>query len=145
MTHDEWSRMLDVNLTGPMLTIKAAAPAMRARGGGRVVNIASVAGLAPAGSSVGYAVSKAGLIHLTRCMAVALAPDILVNCVAPGFLEGTRATSNLEPEYRERVRRGSLLQRAVDKDDVGRQVVELCRTDSVTGQTLVMDAGRFFH
>ena len=145
MTYEEWSRMLDVNLTGPMLTIKAAAPAMKAGGGGRIVNISSVAGLTPSGSSVGYAVSKAGLIHLTRCMAVALAPDILVNCIAPGFLEGTRATSNLDPDYQEVVRRGSLLGRAVDKDDIGRQVVELCRTDSVTGQTLVMDAGRVFH
>ena len=76
-----------------------------------------------------------GPIHLT---AVALAPDILVNCIAPGFLEGTRATSNLDPEYRERVRRGSLLRRPVDKDDVGKQVVERCRTE-------VMDAGRVFH
>lgn len=60
-------------------------------GPGRIVNIASVAGLAPTGSSIAYAVSKAGLIHLTRCMVVALAPETLVNCVAPGLLEGTRA------------------------------------------------------
>jgi len=64
---------------------------MQRQGRGRIVNIASVAGLAPSGSSIAYAVSKAGLIHLTRCMAVALAPDVLVNCVAPGLLEGTRA------------------------------------------------------
>ena len=64
---------------------------MKAQGRGRIVNIASVAGLSPTGSSIAYAVSKAGLIHLTRCMAVALAPETLVNCVAPGLLEGTRA------------------------------------------------------
>ena len=96
MTFEEWQKILSVNLTGPMLCIKAAAPVMRRTGGGRIVNIASVAGLAPSGSSIPYAVSKAGLIHLTRCMAVGLAPDILVNCVAPGYLEGTRATSNLD-------------------------------------------------
>ena len=56
-----------------------------------------------------------------------------------------RATANLDPAYQERARTGALLRRAVDKDDIARQVVEFCRTDSVTGQTLVMDSGRFFH
>ena len=145
MTYEEWQKILSVNLTGPMLCIKAVAPAMRRHGGGRIVNIASVAGLAPSGSSIPYAVSKAGLIHLTRCMAVGLAPDILVNCIAPGYLEGTRATDNLNPAYRERARDAALLKRAADKDDVANQVVGLCQTDSITGQTLVIDAGRVFH
>lgn len=144
MTYEEWQKILAVNLTGPMLCIKAIAPAMRQHGG-RIVNIASVAGLAPSGSSIPYAVSKAGLIHLTRCMAVGLAPAILVNCIAPGYLDGTRATANLDPEYRERARSAALLKRAADKDDVANQVVALCQTDSITGQTLVIDAGRFFH
>jgi 3-oxoacyl-[acyl-carrier protein] reductase len=118
---------------------------MRRNGGGRIVNIASVAGLAPTGSSIAYAVSKAGLIHLTRCMAVGLAPDVLVNCVAPGYIEDTRATANLDPAYRQRSRDGALLKRAADKDDVADQVVAFCRTDSITGQTLAIDAGRVFH
>ena len=100
MTYEEWSHIIDVNLTGRMLCTKAVAPAMKKQGAGRIVNISSVAGLAPSGSSIPYAVSKAGLIHLTRCMAVGLAPDILVNCIAPGYLEGTRATANLDPAYR---------------------------------------------
>jgi 3-oxoacyl-[acyl-carrier protein] reductase len=133
------------SLTGPMLCIKAVASVMRRHGGGRIVNIASVAGLAPAGSSIPYAISKAGLIHLTRCMAVGLAPDILVNCIAPGYLEGTRATSNLDSAYQERAKLGALLKRAADKDDIADQVVAFCRTDSITGQTLVIDAGRVFH
>ena len=145
MTYEEWQKILSVNLTGPMLCIKAAAPAMKRNGGGRIVNIASVAGLSPSGSSIPYAVSKAGLIHLTRCMAVGLAPDILVNCVAPGYLEGTRATANLAAEYRARARDAAILKRAAEKDDVADQVVGLCRTDSITGQTLVVDAGRIFH
>jgi 3-oxoacyl-[acyl-carrier protein] reductase len=145
MTYEEWQKIMAVNLTGPMLCIKAAAAAMRRTGGGRIVNIASVAGLAPSGSSIPYAVSKAGLIHLTRCMAVGLAPDILVNCIAPGYLEGTRATANLDAAYRARASEASLLKRAADKDDVAAQVVALCQTDSITGQTLVIDAGRFFH
>ena len=78
-------------------------------------------------------------------MSVGLAPEILVNCIAPGYLEGTRATANLDPAYRERVASSSLLKRPADKDDIARQVIELCRTDSITGQTLVMDAGGFYH
>ena len=84
---------------------------MKAQGQGRIVNIASVAGLHPVGSSIAYAVSKAGLIHLTRCMAVALAPETLVNCVAPGLIEGTRATANLRPEMSSVQRAGSLLKK----------------------------------
>ena len=95
LTTEEWTKIIDVNLTGPMHAIKAVAPVMKKQGRGRIVNIASIAGLHPGGSSIAYAVSKAGLIHLTRCMAVALAPEVLVNCVAPGLLEGTRATANL--------------------------------------------------
>jgi 3-oxoacyl-[acyl-carrier protein] reductase len=118
---------------------------MKRQGRGRIVNIGSIAGLHPIGSSIAYAVSKAALTHLTRCLAVALAPDVLVNCVAPGFMEGTRMSENLAPEYQQKARQGSLLQRAADKDDVAATVVEFCRTDSITGQTLVIDAGRVFH
>ena len=90
MTIEVWEKIMAINLTGPMRLMKAVAPVMKRQGHGRIVNISSVAGLGPTGSSIAYAVSKAGLIHLTRCMAVALAPEILVNCVAPGLLEGTR-------------------------------------------------------
>ncbi len=145
LTYEQWNKIINVNLTGPMLCIKATAPVMKRQEQGRIVNIASVAGLSPQGSSIAYAVSKAGLIHLTRCMAVGLAPEILVNCIAPGFLEGTRASSNLDPAYQERARTGSLLKRAADKDDIADQVVALCRTDSITGQTLAIDSGRVFH
>ncbi len=145
MTLDVWDKIMAVNLTGPMRLTKAVAPLMKAQGRGRVVNIASVAGLGPTGSSIAYAVSKAGLIHLTRCMAVAMAPETLVNCVAPGLLEGTRATSNLRPEQIERSASSSLLKRAADKDDCADMVVTMCRTETMTGQTIVIDAGRVFH
>jgi 3-oxoacyl-[acyl-carrier protein] reductase len=145
LTLEMWDKILAVNLTGPMRLIKAVAPIMKAQGRGRIVNIASVAGLAPMGSSIAYAVSKAGLIHLTRCMAVAMAPETLVNCVAPGLLEGTRATSNLRPEQIERSASGSLLKKAADKDDCADMVVTMCRTETMTGQTIVIDAGRVFH
>ena len=145
LTEFEWDKILAVNLTGPMRMIKAVAPVMKARGQGRIVNISSVAGLHPTGSSIAYAVSKAGLIHLTRCMAVGLAPETLVNCVAPGLIEGTRATANLLPEMIARSASGAVLKRAADKDDCADQVVTMCRTETMTGQTVVIDAGRVFH
>jgi len=145
MTQAVWDRIMAVNLTGPMRLMQAVAPAMKAQGRGRIVNIASVAGLQPTGSSIAYAVSKAGLIHLTRCMAVAMAPETLVNCVAPGLLEGTRATANLRPEQVERSAAGALLKKAADKDDCADMVVTMCRTETMTGQTVVIDAGRVFH
>ena len=123
LTPEAWDKVMAVNLTGPMRLIKAVAPVMRAQGQGRIVNIASVAGLTPVGSSIAYAVSKAGLIHLTRCMAVALAPETLVNCVAPGLLDGTRATANLRPEMIERSAAGSLLKKPADKEDCADMVV----------------------
>ena len=145
LTQEVWDKIMAVNLTGPMRLMKAVAPVMKAQGRGRIVNIASVAGLQPTGSSIAYAVSKAALIHLTRCMAVALAPETLVNCVAPGLLEGTRATSNLRPEQVERAAAGALLRKAADKDDCADMVVTMCRTETMTGQTIVIDAGRLFH
>jgi 3-oxoacyl-[acyl-carrier protein] reductase len=145
LTEEVWEKIMAVNLTGPMRLSKAVAPVMKAQGRGRIVNISSVAGLGPQGSSIAYAVSKAGLIHLTRCMAVALAPETLVNCVAPGLLEGTRATSNLRPEQIERASSGSLLKKAADKDDCADMVVTMCRTETMTGQTIIIDSGRTFH
>jgi 3-oxoacyl-[acyl-carrier protein] reductase len=145
LTLELWDKIMAVNLTGPLRLIKAAAPVMKAQKQGRIVNISSVAGLGPTGSSIAYAVSKAGLIHLTRCMALALAPETLVNCVAPGLLEGTRATANLRPEHLERATSGALLKKAADKDDCAAMVVAMCRTETMTGQTVVIDAGRIFH
>jgi 3-oxoacyl-[acyl-carrier protein] reductase len=145
LTVDVWDHIHDVNLRGPFLLVRAAARHLRAHGAGRVVNVASVAGLRPAGSSIAYAVAKAGLIHLTRCLAVALAPEITVNCVAPGLMEGTRMAKRLPTEVVESTRRLAVLQRSTAIEDVAAQVVAFCRADSVTGQVLNIDAGVHFH
>lgn len=142
---DVWNYILNYNLTSPFLAMRSVAEVMKRGGQGRIVNITSIAGLYPSGSSIAYAVSKAALIHLTRCMAVALAPEILVNSVAPGLLEGTRLTDNLPPEYQANARRTAALGKAADKDDVADAVLTLVRTDSITGQTLVVDSGKVFH
>ncbi|MDP6038833.1 MAG: SDR family oxidoreductase [Candidatus Latescibacteria bacterium] len=145
MTLEEWHKILNVNLTGPMLCIKAVAPAMKKQGAGRIINISSIAGFGPTGSSIPYSISKAGLNHLTKCMAVSLAPEVTVNGVAPGYITETRATSNLLPEYREKAVVNSLLGIAADKDDCADQVVALCKADTITGQTLIVDSGKVFH
>jgi 3-oxoacyl-[acyl-carrier protein] reductase len=145
LTPEVWDKIMAVNLTGPMRLMKAVAPIMKAQGRGRIVNVASIAGLGPSGSSIAYAVSKAGLIHLTRCMAVAMAPETLVNCIAPGLLDGTRATSNLRAEQIERSAASALLKKPADKDDCADMVVTMCRTETMTGQTVVIDSGRMFH
>ncbi len=144
LTMEVWDKIIAVNLTGPMRLMKAVAPIMKAQDRGRIVNISSVSGVGPTGSSIAYAVSKAGLIHLTRCMAVALAPQILVNCVAPGLLEGTRATANLREEQIRNSAATALLKKPADKDDCADMVVAMCRTETMTGQTAVIDSGRYF-
>ena len=140
-----WNKIIDYNLTAPYRAIRAMGPEMKKRGGGRIVTISSIAGFSPSGSSIAYCVSKAGLIHLTRCMAVALAPDVLVNGVAPGLMEGTRMTENLSPEYAENARKSTLIRKAADRDDVADAVRTFIATDSITGQTLIVDGGKVYH
>lgn len=137
---ETWDRIMNVNVKGPWLCARAVAPAMRRAGGGRIVTISSIAGLNPAGSSMPYCVSKAALIHLTRCLAAALAPDVLVNSVAPGLLE-TRWTAGHSETARERFVQSALLRRVATLEDVADQVLTLVRTDSITGQTVVVDGG----
>jgi 3-oxoacyl-[acyl-carrier protein] reductase len=145
LTLEIWDHMLLANLTSPFMCVKAVAPIMLKQKRGRIVNVASIAGLAPMGSSIAYAVSKAGLIHLTRCLAVALGPDVAVNAVAPGTMMGTRMTGRLDPALVERTTKNAALQKPVERDDVARQIVEYCRSDSTTGQVLVLDSGVVYH
>ena len=145
MTLELWERILRINTTAPFLCVKAVAPVMQRQKRGRIINVTSIAGLAPSGSSIAYAVSKAALTHLTRCLAVALGPEIAVNAVAPGLLRGTKMTARLSPDFVERGLKQSALQKLVELDDVADQVVTFCRSDSTTGQVMVVDAGRVYH
>jgi 3-oxoacyl-[acyl-carrier protein] reductase len=145
LTTEIWDRVFNTNVRGPFQLARAAATHMRKQGGGRIVNIASIAGLRPGGSSIAYASSKAALVHLTRCLAVALAPDITVNCVAPGLIEGTRMAQRLPPAVVEGARQSVVLKRTSDMGDIARQVVTFCQAESVTGQVLVVDGGMHFH
>ena len=144
MTPELWDDLLRVNLTGPFLCARSVAPIMRRQGNGRIVNIVSTAGLRAGGSSVAYAVAKAGLAHLTRCLAVALGPEILVNGVSPGMMEGTFMSQTLTADQIRAFREQVALKRTPDLDDIAAQVVAFARTDSTTGQNIAVDAGLTF-
>jgi NAD(P)-dependent dehydrogenase (short-subunit alcohol dehydrogenase family) len=138
---DIWDRIIETNLGGPYSLARAFAPHLRAHGAGRIVNIASVGGLYPASSSIAYSASKAGLIHLTRCLAVALAPDVTVNCIAPGLIEGTRMAQRIPEEVVEQSRQQVVPGRVASLQDITEQVITFCRAESITGQVLVIDGG----
>ena len=144
LTPEIWDRAMHTNLRGPFLMTRAAAHHLKQRDQGRVVNIAGVPGLVPTGS-IALAVSKAGLIHLTRCLAVALGPAITVNAVAPGLMEGTRMFARVPPARVAAVKEQAVLKRTTDSEDVARQIIAFCQSDSVTGQTQVIDSGVVFH
>ena len=141
LTADIWDRVLETNLRGPFLLCRAFAPELRRHKAGRIINIASIAGLAPAGSSIAYAAGKSALIHLTHCLAVAMAPDVTVNCIAPGLVEGTRMAERLPEEVKQSARSQVILGRTGSAEDIARMAVAYCRADSVTGQTIVVDGG----
>ncbi len=145
LTPDLWDWTMTANLRGPFLLARAAAPHLKASGSGRIVNVAAMAGLKPMGASIAQATSKAGLIHLTRCLAVAMAPEVSVNCVAPGLMEGTVLTAHIPDAFRDGFKSQSVLGQTTSLDDVAGQVVQNCRSDAVTGQTSVIDGGVFFH
>jgi 3-oxoacyl-[acyl-carrier protein] reductase len=145
LTTDIWDRIFNTNVRGPFQLARAAATHMQKSGAGRIVNIASIAGLRPSGSSIAYASSKAALIHLTRCLAVALAPSITVNCVAPGLIEGTRMARRLPQAVVDSARSSVVLGRTSSMEDIAEQVLTFCRAESVTGQVLVVDGGMCFH
>jgi 3-oxoacyl-[acyl-carrier protein] reductase len=108
LTPEIWDRVVETNLRGPFLLTRALASELRRHKAGRVINIASLVGIAPGGSSA-YAASKAALIHLTHCLAVALAPDVTVNCVAPGLVEGTRMAERVPEAMKQMARAQSVL------------------------------------
>lgn len=142
LTPELWDRVLETNLRGPYLVSRAAAPFLRAGEGGRIVNISSIAGFRPSGSSIAYSCSKAGVNMLTSCLAIALAPEVLVNGIAPGLVPDTRMAGWMPVERQTEVSRRALLGHAATRADLASATLELCRTESITGQVLVVDAGQ---
>ncbi|MGD0956872.1 MAG: SDR family oxidoreductase [Candidatus Acidiferrales bacterium] len=136
LTDEQWNRIMDANLKSQFLCSQLAAPIMKRQGRGRIINISSLGGLLPWPSYTHYCVSKAGSIMLTRCLARALAPEILVNSVAPGTVQFPG-----EPPDEEYIRRVPL-HRTGTGGDIAGAVAYLAAADFVTGQVIVVDGGR---
>jgi 3-oxoacyl-[acyl-carrier protein] reductase len=141
LTADVWDRVLETNLRGPFLLARAGADLLKADGGGHIVNISSTGGIAPGSSSIAYSSSKAGLNHLTRCLAVAMAPDVAVNCVAPGLVENTRMAKRLPDKVAAGARRQAILGRVGQTADIAEQVMTFVTSTSITGQIMAIDGG----
>lgn len=140
----DWDKVMAVNVRGPWLCSKAVAPIMKKQGAGRIVMTTSVSGLRAGGSCLAYSVSKAAETQLTRGLAMALAPEIEVNAVAPGLIDtrwgrawGDQAIQNAEQQ--------SPLKHLPTLEDCARAMLLLLKTDSMTGQSIVVDSGRYFH
>ena len=131
-------RTLEVNLVAPWNVTRAAAPHLRSNGGD-VVNVSSLAGVRPTGSSIPYATSKAGLNHLTRLLANALAPDVRVNAIAPGLI-ATPWTEDWQDMHRA-VEARAPLQRVGTPDDIAEVCLGLLTSGYVTGEVVVADGG----
>ena len=141
LTEEVWDTILSVNLKGPFYCARAAAPHLRKSGHGKIVNTASNSAFRPTGSSMPYMASKAGLVMLTKALGQALAPEVQVNAVAPGWLETRWLEQHLPPDARARVLSGGGPPPA-DLDEVARAVRFLAETDSITGQTIIIDRGQ---
>ncbi len=147
---EEWRRVMDVNVASMFLTCRAVAPVMRAQGGGTIVNISSGTPFRGVPFLLHYVTSKGAIVAFTRALAKELGKDeIRVNCVAPGFTmsEGVKQ----HPEVVEKLREVSVAARTIQRDqvpeDVVGAVVYLAGPHSafVTGQTIVIDGGQYFH
>jgi NAD(P)-dependent dehydrogenase (short-subunit alcohol dehydrogenase family) len=146
----EWRRVMDVNVIGPFLCCRAVLPLFKARGGGRIVNISSGVAFKGNPGMAHYVASKGAVVSLTRALATELGPfGILVNSVAPGLTLSDGVLEN--PELLAGAREFSVRTRALARDmtpaDLVGAVAFLAGPDSafITGQTIVVDGGAYYH
>jgi meso-butanediol dehydrogenase/(S,S)-butanediol dehydrogenase/diacetyl reductase len=158
LTEAQFDRMMAVNVKGMVLVTQAALPALRARGGGAVVNIASISGKTGRAFTAGYAASKFAVVGLTQALAHEYGPaNIRVNAVCPGLLRTTMWTEGVAPArapsmgvpvheaFDTFVRQTTPLGREQTPEDIGEAVVYLCRAENVTGVALNVAGGVEMH
>jgi len=136
LTDEQWDRIMNANLKSQFLCAQAAAPVMKRQGCGRIINLSSLGGILPWPAYTHYCVSKAGVIMLTKCLARALAPEILVNSVAPGTIQFPG-----EPPDQDYIKRVPL-HRTGTGEDIADAVMYFATADFVTGQVTAVDGGR---
>lgn len=145
LTEAAWDDVIAVNLKGCFNYARAAIPALRARGGGRIVNIGSINGMRGKFGQTNYAASKAGLIGMSKALAHEVGRfDITVNVVAPGMTE-TRMTAVLSAEAHAAAQAEAVLGRLCTPTDIADAVLFLCsrRARQITGTVLRVDAGQY--
>jgi len=144
LTVEEWDRVFAVNVRGLFLVTRAALPMLRASKG-CIVNTASIVGLRPGPQPLPYAASKAAVVNLTRTLAYNLGPEIRVNAVAPGWMEGDWMQRMLKDKYEELMERRAKqtpLKRCVTAEDVAETMMSLVQSNRfVTGEVIVIDGG----
>lgn len=153
MALSDWSRVIAVNLTGPMLVVQAAYPFLKAAGGGTIVNVSSGAGLSPLKHRSAYCASKAGLQMMSKALAIEAATfGIRVNCVCPGAVETELFRSSLKDASdaiaaREEIRARYALNRIAEPHEIAAAILWLTGSASsyVTGTAIAVDGGRTFH
>jgi NAD(P)-dependent dehydrogenase (short-subunit alcohol dehydrogenase family) len=141
---EDWNRILAVNLTGPFICTKAAAPLMREHGGGAVVNVTSISAVRASALRSAYGTSKAALAHLTKQLAVELAASgIRVNAIAPGPVDTAMAKAVHTPEIRADYHDAIPLNRYGLEDELAEAIFFLScdRSSYITGQILAVDGG----
>jgi ketoreductase RED2 len=139
VTDELFRRILEVNVLGAFRLTRLALPHLRAAGDASVVNVTSVAGVRPTGSSVPYAVSKAALNHLTALLANVTGPEVRVNAVAPGLVR-TPWTAAWGPVHDSMSQRAPLA-RSGEPGDIATAIVDVAASPYLTGQVVVVDGG----
>ena len=141
---EDWDRVFAVNVRGLFQVTRAAVPLLKASKG-CIVNTASIVGLRPGPQPLPYAASKAAVVNLTKTLAWNLGPDIRVNAVAPGWMEGDWMRRMLKDRYDELMgkrAKATPLKRAVTADDVAETMMSLVEANRfVTGEVIVVDGG----
>jgi 3-oxoacyl-[acyl-carrier protein] reductase len=141
---EDWDRVFAVNVRGLFQVTRAAVPLLRAAKG-CIVNTASIVGLRPGPQPLPYAASKAAVVNLTKTLAYNLGPDIRVNAVAPGWMEGEWMQRMLQDKYEDLMgkrAKATPLKRCVTAEDVAETMMSLIQSNRfVTGEVIVVDGG----
>lgn len=148
MTDEAWEVVLRSNLSGPFYLTRALAPSMLEAGGGSVVNVGATTGIRPRFHGVNYCASKAGLLHLTKCLALELAPTVRVNCLIPGMIDTEDMRTRVAaaaPEHRSSMVTGIPLDRIGTPAEMAAALAFLIGDGGryITGQKLIVDGGQF--
>ena len=142
---EDWNRVFAVNVLGLFLVTRAAVPMLRQSPNGCIVNTCSIAGLRPSAQPLPYAASKAAVANLTKTLANALGPEIRVNAVAPGWMEGDWMKRTLAENYEglmARRARSTPLKRCCTADDVADTMLSLINSNRfVSGEIIIIDGG----